>query len=91
MLAGSEVCFGGSLGSLPLPIAVGLPVSNPRRMANECDLTKQSHKKLFWVAEKKKSDSWISLSSSHSPISDISSKCVQQSNEQLSVILGSDI
>lgn len=43
------------------------------------------------VSQGEKSNSWILLSSSHSPIGNISSKCVQWSNEQLRVILGSDM
>lgn len=41
-------------GLLLLSITDGLPVSNPRRIANACDLEIQSHQKLFCVAGGKK-------------------------------------
>lgn len=52
------------LTRLPLlSITDGLPVSNPRRAANECDLVIQSHQKLFCVTGKKPktTNSWVSL------------------------------
>lgn len=51
----------------------------------------EPQKALLCHRGKKKSNNWISLPSAHSPISSISSKCVQWSNKQLRVILGSDI